>query len=197
MVTQSRLKIKTNIATNHGYTVKIGLINSFWAISYQRAIHFLTYYAYTNVLLSVKNAAESCRRIFRSTFVLECLRCKKGHHSDCVIAYSSIPETMTVVISTLAKWPPFSQTTFSNAFPWMKILSYCSNFIEICSQWSNNQYTSNGLDNGLVPNRRQALIWINGSLVYRRIYASLGLNELTTVYSAIRFTWIDCIETFT
>ena len=32
---------------------------------------------------------------------------------------------------------------------------------------------SSGLDNGLMRNRRQAIIWTNGGLVYWRIYASL------------------------
>ena len=36
-----------------------------------------------------------------------------------------------------------------------------------------------GPDNGLVPNRRQANIRINDDIVYWRIYAYLGLNELT------------------
>ena len=44
---------------------------------------------------------------------------------------------------------------------------------------SNWQYDIIGLDNGLAPNRRQAIIWINDDLVYWRIYASLGLNEFT------------------
>ena len=36
-----------------------------------------------------------------------------------------------------------------------------------------------GLDNGLAPNRRQAIIWTNDGLDYWCIYASLGLNELS------------------
>ena len=35
-----------------------------------------------------------------------------------------------------------------------------------------------GLDNGLAPSRRQVIIWTNDGIVYRRIYASLGHNEL-------------------
>ena len=35
-------------------------------------------------------------------------------------------------------------------------------------------------DNGLEPVRQQAIIWINDSLVYWHIYASLGFNELKT-----------------
>ena len=50
---------------------------------------------------------------------------------------------------------------------------------------SNYKYVSIGPDDGLAPIRRQAIIWTNGGLVYRRIYASLGLNELmyTTEYA--------------
>ena len=43
-----------------------------------------------------------------------------------------------------------------------------------------------GSDNGLAPVRRQAIIWINGSLIYRRIEASLGLNELIPCFTTIR-----------
>ena len=34
-------------------------------------------------------------------------------------------------------------------------------FIEVCSKGSNQQYSSIGSDNGLVPIRRQAIIWTN------------------------------------
>ena len=44
---------------------------------------------------------------------------------------------------------------------------------------SNEQYPSIGSDNGLAPTRRQAIMWANDDMVYWRIYASLGLNELT------------------
>ena len=36
-------------------------------------------------------------------------------------------------------------------------------FIETCSYGSNQQYSSIGLDNGLAPARRQAIIWTNDS----------------------------------
>ena len=35
-----------------------------------------------------------------------------------------------------------------------------------------------GSDNGLAPNRRQAIIWTNDGVVWWRIYAFIGLNEL-------------------
>ena len=35
-----------------------------------------------------------------------------------------------------------------------------------------------GLDNGLAPNRRQAIIWTNAQPIHGRIYAALGGDEL-------------------
>ena len=85
-------------------------------------------------------------------------------------------------ISWLTHWgrdkmAAVSQTTLSNAFSWMKMLEFDYDFTEVCSLGSNWQYPSIGSDNGLAPVRRQAIIWTNW-LVYWRIYASLGLNEL-------------------
>ena len=40
------------------------------------------------------------------------------------------------------------------------------------------QYSRIGSENGLSPSWRQAIIWTNDCIVYRRIYAALGLNEL-------------------
>ena len=41
------------------------------------------------------------------------------------------------------------------------------------------------INNGLVPTRRQAIIWTNDVLAYWRIYASLGLNE----FKVDHFIW--------
>ena len=51
------------------------------------------------------------------------------------------------------------------------------NFTEVCSQESNWQWLSPGLDNGLAPNRRQAIIWTNADPIHWRIYAELGGDE--------------------
>ena len=53
-----------------------------------------------------------------------------------------------------------------------------SNFTEVCSQRSNWQYPIIGLDNGLAPNRRQAIICTNTDPIHWRIYAALGGDEL-------------------
>ena len=39
--------------------------------------------------------------------------------------------------------------------------------------------TGIGLDNGLAPNGRQAIIWTNADPIHWRIYVALGGDELT------------------
>ena len=41
----------------------------------------------------------------------------------------------------------------------------------------------------LAPNRRQAVIWTSYGLVYWRIYAPLGLNELNNAWQRERETY--------
>ena len=59
-----------------------------------------------------------------------------------------------------------------------KCLYLYQNFTEVCSLGSNWQWSSIGLDNGLVPNRRQAIIWTNADQIDWRIYVALGGDEL-------------------
>ena len=49
-----------------------------------------------------------------------------------------------------------------------------------------NNKTSNGLDNGLAPNRRQAIIWTDADPIHWRIYTALGGDKLMEVYSKIK-----------
>ena len=72
-----------------------------------------------------------------------------------------------------------SQTTFSNAFLEWKLLYSYSNFTAICSKGPKYQYAGIGSDDGLAPNRRQAIILTNTGLVYWRIQAALSLSELS------------------
>ena len=72
-----------------------------------------------------------------------------------------------------------SQTMFSDAFSWMKSFILWLKF-----HWSlflRVQLTINQrgffLDNGLAPNRRQAIIWTNVDTIHWRIYAALGVDE--------------------
>ena len=61
----------------------------------------------------------------------------------------------------------------------MKKIVFWLNFTEICSQGSNWQQPSIGLDNGLALNRRQAIIWTITHPIHGRIYAALGGDGLT------------------
>ena len=82
----------------------------------------------------------------------------------------------------LDKMATISQTTCSNAFPWMKRYEY-QNFIEICSRGFNWQYVSIGSDNGLVLPR-----WTDVDPVHRCIYAALGRDD-NLLYSRYRYVY--------
>ena len=75
-----------------------------------------------------------------------------------------------------------SQTMFSDAFSW-KILSLDQNFTEVCSWGSNRQEPSIGLDNGVEPNRWQAIISANAEPIHWRIYAALGGDDLNRCWN--------------
>ena len=75
---------------------------------------------------------------------------------------------------SLTHWDRDKLAIFSNAFS----LDFKWYFIKMCSSGFIWQHAMIGSDKGLVPNSRQVFIWTNVGLVYWRIYASLGLNEL-------------------
>ena len=60
-----------------------------------------------------------------------------------------------------------------------KILYFDWNFTEVCLLWSNWQQHSSPLNNGLVPNRRQAIIWNNADPIHWRKYTALRGDEST------------------
>ena len=71
------------------------------------------------------------------------------------------------------------QSSFSNAFSWIKMFGFGFKF-----HWSfyhrvQLTISRHGLDNGLMTIRCQAIILTNSGLVYWRIYASVGLDELS------------------
>ena len=64
-----------------------------------------------------------------------------------------------------------------NFLEW-KILYFDSNSLKVCFYGPNWQQTSIGLENGLVPNRWQTIIWANADLSHWHIYVALGGDEL-------------------
>ena len=70
------------------------------------------------------------------------------------------------------------------------MLYFDYNFTDVCSQGSNRQSSSIGLDNGLAPNRWQAIIWTNADSISWRIYATLGGDELTQMFIVSVCVWI-------
>ena len=63
-----------------------------------------------------------------------------------------------------------------------QVSCYKKKITDVCFWGSNWQWTSIGSDNGLAPNRQQAIIWTSAYPVHWRIwriYAALGGDELT------------------
>ena len=65
------------------------------------------------------------------------------------------------------------------SFTYINELPNMNSRLEICPQGPSKLYDSICLNNVLASNRRQIIIWINDCLVFWRIYASLGVDELT------------------
>ena len=60
----------------------------------------------------------------------------------------------------------------------MKSLVFWLKFHWKCPYEFNWEYPYIGLDNGLAPNRWQAIIWTNTDLIHWHIYAALAGDEL-------------------
>ena len=86
-------------------------------------------------------------------------------------------------VRTLFRAPP---PTFSNTFSWMKIVEFRLNCHCCLFQWSSWQYAIIDLDTDLAPSRRQVMILTSDGLLYWRINASLGLNELNPIVNRNR-----------
>ena len=116
-------------------------------------------------------------------------------------------QTLEILHYWLAHWgrdkmATISQTTFSSAFSWMKLLNFRSNLTEIYSLGSNWEYGSIGSDNGLVPNRHQAIIWSSAGMLYWCIYVSLGSHELVAWWNMFYYQhgvdkiWFACYDVY-
>ena len=77
----------------------------------------------------------------------------------------------------MTKMATILQTTCWNAFCSKKIVVFLFKFN--LDLFSMTQFTlaSIKLDNGMVPDRCEAFIWINDGKIYNGIYVSLGLGE--------------------
>ena len=91
----------------------------------------------------------------------------------------------------------FGRWHFQVHFLERKVLNFKSNFTAICYLGSNWPYGSIDSNNGLAPNRWQAIIWSNVDMLYLCIYASLSLNELNTKQISTNYLsviWHNCAE---
>ena len=83
------------------------------------------------------------------------------------------------------------QTIFSTAFSWKKIYVFGLRFHWILLLRSQLTISQHWLDNGLAPKKRPAIIWTNGGIVYWRIFALLGLKELTHHFAHVHAMFDD------
>ena len=110
--------------------------------------------------------------------------------ADCQVIWWYLTQSMHLCpehvspIHSLSPWPSLTlwgqdkldnilQTTFSNAFSWMKKIKISLKFVLKGFHW---KYSSIGSDKGLASTKRQAIIWTNDGIVYWPIYASLCRN---------------------
>ena len=96
-----------------------------------------------------------------------------------------------LLISSWPKWPPFRRRLFQSHFDEWNFFYFNSNFTEVCSQGSNWQQGSIGSDNGLAPDRWQAITWTNVNPIHWRIYAALREDELINNVT-MGHAWIMC-----
>ena len=103
---------------------------------------------------------------------------KCSHSNDTNLPWLTPP--LPTITELLTHWDKMADIlqTFTNQFSCENIVvSLYLIFTEICSQGSSQLLASTGWDNGLVPNRCQAIIWTNDGSVYFIIYVLLSTDE--------------------
>ena len=152
-------------------------------------------------------SSNSCKTVCFSTHRIA----QKSLNLDLVMgtpSFSSLPELISVTASSrrrllfgeyLTHWgrdkmAVVSQTTLSNAFSWMKMLEFRLRFLwslflrvqlTIIQHWFRQW-----LGAGQATSHYLNQWW----LVYWRIYASLGLNELKNIPSCFTVSSVTCIS---
>ena len=76
------------------------------------------------------------------------------------------------------KWPTSRRRHFKCILVNENLCILIKISVKFFFQDSDWQQSSIGLDNGLAPNRRQAINWIDSDPIHWRIFAALGGNEL-------------------
>ena len=67
-------------------------------------------------------------------------------------------------------------------------MNFDSYFTDICSNWSNWQYSSTGSDNGLVLGRQRAIFLTNDGLIHWWIYAFLtSMSWLSKIHHCLQY----------
>ena len=135
----------------------------------------------TQSILNIDGSVqERCNSIAKALELL--LSCTNPSIWWCLVAVGArVSPGMTLfnLPPPWTKWPPFCRRYFQMHFCAWKVSYFDHNFTEVYSWGTNWQQPSIGLDNGLAPNRRQAIIWTNAYLIHWRIYAAIGGDGFT------------------
>ena len=94
------------------------------------------------------------------------------------ISQSTGTRFVTFMNNRLTLWGGEKMNAISQMTFQMHFREWHDSYFEVCTQGSNWQYPSIGLDNGFAPNRRQVIIWTNADTIHWHIYAALGVDEL-------------------
>ena len=89
-----------------------------------------------------------------------------------------------LLIEAETKWPPFRRH-FQMHFSWMQMFGF-----RLKCRWGlflrfKLTIFQHWFSNGLAPTRRQPIVWTNVGIVYWRLYASLGPDELVCMHDDV------------
>ena len=151
-----------------------------WALGNKLQWHFIKIYAFPFKKMHLNMLSGKWQPFCLDLNVLSGIHRSSSRHVYtyiCVIwgmLLTNPPRWWNIQILThlpTDKMAAISQTIFSDAFLWIKRFWFWLKF-----QWSLSvrvQLTI-GLDNGLVPHRRQAIIWTNANPFHWSIYVAPG-----------------------
>ena len=81
----------------------------------------------------------------------------------------------------------FSQMIFSDAFLWRNLNIQIKISLKFVPKGPIDNTPGIGLDNSLVSNSRQAIIWTIADLIHSHMYAALGWDKLNIKMSSYQY----------
>ena len=131
-----------------------------------------------------KWAFPDCNSSLNSPMAMKCCTKLETAKERCPIVFQGHPSNFKVtryktspILTQIGRFRTIGQSQLSNPSDLPCCWRIWNMFPMVL--YTNNQYWFRS-GNGFAPNRWQAIIWTNDGILYLCIYASLGLNELTS-----------------